>query len=178
MTKRVKIWLRGRSYLYLLNAETDAARAHALVESGNLAEAYCQYYWNGWYDYICGRLYGKFVKDISASSKVYEEINVNFFSLIFNLIWPLGYLSVGRMPHRQAFKEKFGVSLNSLDRSHLIKTCILTQEKNIQRNKEKIKEYNQEGQFYDVVRNTLKVANFWDKLFAGFLKFRFARILA
>ncbi len=195
MLKKIKIYLTGRSFLYLLNAETDVIRAEKLVKSGNLAEAYCQYYWNGWYDYLCGRLYGKFRGDTFASNEIYEEINVNFFSLVFNLSWPLVFLIFGQIPHRRSFQKKFGVSLKDVEKSDLIRACILVQEKNIESNfqetayigQNKSKKSRQINEFLEksenkkklefIIKNTLKMASWWDKLFAGFLKFRFARIL-
>ncbi len=195
MFKKIKTYLTGRKFLYLLNAETDAVRAEKLVQSGNLVEAYCQYYWNGWYDYLCGCLYGKCIGNMPESSNIYEEINDNFFSLVFNLFWPLVFLFFGQIPHRRSFQKKFGVSLKDVEKSDLVKACILVQEKNIESNFQEVeyidqaksKKSRQINKFLEksedkkqlkfVIKNTLKMAGWWDKLFAGFLKFRFARIL-
>jgi hypothetical protein len=224
MLKKIKIWLKARSYLYLLNAYTDAFLCNRLVKYSQRPEkqaienqrikqlvkalgddkhkllyaAYCQYYWNGWFDYNLGMLIKKFVKmdelfleecikelDIDDP---YQEISRNWYSLINNLIFPLIALLFGRIANFGTFKKKFAVEFIELEKKSLLNTCIIVQQQNIKNNNKqieslataqtrkqvKINDYADRTEdkeyFLKIAAETLKMANLWDNIFIKLIK--------
>ncbi len=213
--------------MYLLNAHTDAylankliayyksqdinsvksKRAKKLIKAADnnlkmiLGIAYCQYYWNGWYDYICAKIFEIFVKKDDNLEKykkelkvscAYEEISLDIFTLIYALFYPLVFLVLGRMANKNAFIKKFNLNKKDVKKKYLIRACFLTQIENIKNNRYQIKEiYNNKTkkaqcinnfveQFSDkeplisAIKRTLRMANIWDAMFASFLRLRYS----
>jgi len=224
MVNKLQIHIGGKVFLYSINAYTDAylteelikyykcgkinnvksARVKSLIKKAHknkkliLGVAYCQYYWNGWYDYICAQILEKLFKNKVSFTKYqnqfnlknpYKKINKNIFSLIYNLLWPLVFLFLGKTPNLNNFKKRFNVKKN-IDKRTVVRACYLTQLqnikhnnkliKNIKRDKSKKAQYirrfisqSQKKTALNSIQKTLKLASFWDQFFACFLKIRY-----
>jgi len=225
MKNRIITHFKGKIFLYFLNAYTDTYLAGQLIKyyknkkisiikdrrtrklikkAGKnqqmiLGTAYCQYYWNGWYDYISAQILQKLFKNkINLKNyqkqlnlkNPYREINPNIVSLIYNLIWPIIAIFFGKIPNLNNFKKRFNVKKN-ISKKKIIKACYLTQIQNIKHNNKLIKnikkDNSKKAQYIrsfifqskdkkttlNSIQKTLKLASFWDKIFATFLKIRY-----
>lgn len=226
MYLKFKNWIIGRKFLYLLNAYTDAwlaselvkiskgidaqetfhPRIQALIDSVDrgpemiLGIAYCQYYFNGWYDYICGKLFEKispgktnlyeYKQELDLKDS-YSEINIRTLNLFFSLFWPLIYLLIGKLPNSGAFVERFNIDAKGIDKKDFLKACVITQKENIKNNSKQLDAiqknssrkakyindfalfFGDKEQVVTAVKKTLRRASLWDRIFAAFLNIRF-----
>lgn len=221
---KIKTWFKGRGFLYFLNAYTDAELAGELVgyyksgeidEVGNerardlievvkgrrevLSVAYCQYCFNGWYDYICGKVFERLlgekleieVAQGFESGEVYSEIGSGWIGWVWATVYPLLWLLAGKVPNRKVFSGRFGVDEGDLGKPVVIKNCMVVQRENVKSNKierrsvefekteksKRIMRYVNEKKDRDgllrVIKSTLRAASFWDKVFCRFLSWRF-----